>query len=65
MKDVFYDPERTEENREGMDALAFLRQAYMLEQQIQTKLHQISSLRSLPGMIRSAIQGMLRPCRIP
>ncbi len=53
MKDVFYDPERTEENREGMDALSFLRQAYMLEQQIQTKLHQISSLRSLAETMRS------------
>ena len=36
-----------------MNALEFLQQAYMLEQQIETKLHQISSLRSLVQTMRS------------
>ena len=36
-----------------MNALEFLQQAYMLEQQIQTKLHQITSLRSLAETMRS------------
>lgn len=36
-----------------MNALDFLQQAYMLEQQIQTKLTQISALRSLAETMRS------------
>ena len=36
-----------------MNALVFLQQAYMLEQQIQTKLTQISALRSLAETMRS------------
>ena len=36
-----------------MTALEFLQQAYMLDQQIQTKLQQISSLRSLAESMRS------------
>ena len=36
-----------------MNALDFLQQAYMLEQQIETKLHQISLLRSLAQTVRS------------
>ena len=36
-----------------MNALEFLQQAYMLEQRIETKLHQISSLRSLAETMRS------------
>jgi len=36
-----------------MSALEFLQQAYMLEQRIQTKLHQITSLRSLAETMRS------------
>ncbi len=36
-----------------MNALVYLQQAYMLDQQIQTKLHQISSLRSLAETMQS------------
>ena len=36
-----------------MNALEFLQQAYMLEQRIETKLHQISSLRALAQTMRS------------
>ena len=36
-----------------MKALEFLSQAYMMEQQVRTKLHQISSLRSLAETVRS------------
>ena len=36
-----------------MNAMEFLQQAYMLEQRIQTKLHQITSLRSLAETMRS------------
>lgn len=36
-----------------MNALEYLQQAYMLEQQIQTKLTQISALRSLAETMRS------------
>lgn len=36
-----------------MNAIEFLGQAYMLEQQIQTKLQQITSLRSLAETMRS------------
>lgn len=36
-----------------MNALEFLQQAYMLEQQVQTKLRQITSLRSLAETMRS------------
>jgi len=35
-----------------MNAYEFLTQAYMLEQRIQTKLHHISSLRSLAQTVR-------------
>ncbi len=38
-----------------MNALDFLQQAYMLDQQIQTKLQQISSLRSLAQAMQSHI----------
>ena len=36
-----------------MTALEFLSQAYMLDQQIQTKMHQLSSLRSLSESMHS------------
>ena len=36
-----------------MNAMEFLQQAYLLEQQIQTKLHQITALRSLAETMRS------------
>ena len=36
-----------------MTAIEYLSQAYMLDQQIQTKLHQITSLRSLAETMRS------------
>ena len=36
-----------------MNAIEYLSQAYMLDQQIQTKLQQIASLRALSGTMRS------------
>ena len=36
-----------------MNAIEYLSQAYLLDQQIQTKLQQIASLRSLSGTMRS------------
>ncbi len=36
-----------------MNALEYLQQAYLLEQQIETKLHQITMLRSLAQTLRS------------
>ena len=52
MKDVFYNPEGGGDRTQGMQAAEFLRQAYLLDQQIQTKLNQISSLRSLAGTLK-------------
>ena len=38
-----------------MTAMEYLNQAYMLDQQIQSKLQQISSLRALSGVMRSFV----------
>ena len=43
----------SEGDRKALRAIDFLSQAYMLDQQIQTKMHQLSSLRSLSESMHS------------